>query len=1169
MKLKSAYSLLLSLFVSTLSVLAETGSETDPYMIESVSDLLKLSEYGMGAEGVGKHFVLTTDLTLSSAWAGIGTYAEQGPTDYFSGIFDGKGHKISNVSFSNGSANTYRGFFNQIDGGTVKNLTVATTGFGTTGLPSGAYGCAAIAGAAYNTTIENCVAEGTITATHNVGGIVVRVRDTKLVNCTNKADVTGSYTKVGGICVLVDKYSTAASLIEGCVNTGAITAKDGADAGRDGVAGIIAYTQGGALTIRNCANEGFVGTKGTVSATAKVDQILAYPYAGTQTLIGNAIDITRAVRNAGKGTTEQTLNSSTGTNLKDYDAHNAFGEGETKMDRIMMETRPYNVFSWTIADDYEEGKPIVATKILIKRTSAQSETGSPFDVNRAPTEFYFQGSQDGKNWVTLVKVVTPNDEKATYWQNDVEKTFAIDPVAYGSYRKYRFVTAASNATSGDTVKMAFQYIKVFGTVGDYGTLSRAAKSVDYFLTGGDRSTLTDIVPTLDSKVELDFAFDADVSGTHCLFAANYSSGFANHFRLFTIDGKWAWFYGPNRVDSTVSVMPYGRYKVVIDGPVVTVNGVEVIGAGEKTKLTGSADCQMALFRSFGNPSEGLNKRNNLLQKGKFYSLKVTDPNGKVTCDLEPVQTPAGVGAVRDKVSGRLFESEKIEFRLVNHFNLSDQEWDVTDDVRSKGVTPTVTLVQGESHATYSHANLFVRGETTKGRALFKDEENVIQYDIPDNYNPGYPIVLSRFALLPCVRDSDFDLKDYDAQRAPSQFKLEASADGETWVELFATEGTGFGPGRFCEGESVTTVGSAKGYRGVIIGIPEEKRGNYRHYRFSTYKTSFTGDWKMGLQEIRFYGFVGGFEPRHEPIEYVESAASGNMYFKTGVVPKACDLTVEMEGEFMNVNHTGCLFCSRESSSNASKSWTLFLQNGGFRFDCGQLGTATTFKPQANKNYKIVARKNKLYVDGELVATTGDGNFVPYSELSLFMSHNNLTGWGNKAMFRLRRCRILDGTGAVLRDYIPVRKTTDDTVGLFDRTTGWLRNFDGTMPVAGPLTDIDFWQRDREVKLVTELEKGRLPRTPLAFAFSGNQRFAAKLYAAFDNSYKGSDVNAWAKVVELGDVVTGVDTFTTETKLMNPECYRLVKFFVCDKMERGVSHTKSYRTDLGGLVMILR
>lgn len=1247
---------LLAIAVSSLSVWAEEdGTKDNPYRIGAEADLAKVTAHGMGAAGKGVCFELTADIALTAKWPGIGTYAKTDPTDYFSGIFDGKGHKISNVVFSNASANNYRGFFNQIVGGTVRNLTVATTGFGTADLPSGEYGCAAIAGAAYDATLECCAAEGTISGTHNVGGIVVRVRDASLVACTNRATVTGSYTKVAGVCVLDE--GSATGLIEGCVNEGAITATGSAKAGQDGVAGVIAYVHDAALTIADCENKGTVAKGATSSATAKIGQIVGYIYtssgvptfvgtikgttavrmvgdvngkaigrhlatvsgsvatfvpdadiasgtsykalaAGTVTLadfcggiridsslaavtvatsVANAklvkvgdrysvmsdgeIDITKAVRDAGKGTTTLDVGNNCGKCYTGYKIDNAFGSKEAKADRIMLD-KQYSRINWTVADDYAAGQLIVVTKYIMKRTFPP-DTGEPYDVNRAPTEFFLQASQGGSCWITLDHQVD-----LVWGKDELVKTFEIDPAVCGAYRKYRLVPAKSNATKDDVVQCAFMYVNLFGTIGDYEPLSRAAKSVGYLLTGGDRSTLTDVVPTLDSKVELDYAFDADVSGTHCFFAPNYSSGFSNHFRLFTIDGKWVLFYGQTRYDSTVSVMPYGRYKVVVDGNVVTVNGVKVVEAPEK--LTDSADHQMVLFSSFGNPSEGLTKRNNVMAKGKFYSLKVTDPSGQVTCDLEPVQTPAGVGGVRDKVSGRLFVADQTEYRLVKHFMLHDQEWDVTDNVRStSGVTPTVTLVKGKCHTSYPVENLFKRSEKNDGRALFYDETNVIQYDIPDNYNPGYPIVLSRFALLPCVRESDFNLEDYDAQRAPSQFKLEASADGETWVELYAADSTGFGPGRFCEGESVSTVDKAKGYRGVIIGIPEEKRGDYRHYRFSTYKTSFTGDWKMGLQEIRFYGFVGGFEPRHEPIEYVQSAASGNMYFKTGVVPKACDLTVEIEGEFMNVNHTGCLFCSRKSSDDASASWTLFLLNGGFRFDCGKQGTVTDFKPQANKNYKIVAQKNKLYVDGNLVATTGEANFKPYSELSLFMSHNNLTGWGNKAMFRLRHCRILDGTGAVLRDYYPAKQTNNGKIALFDRVTGWMRDIQETQPTAGPLDDIDFWQRDREVSLVTELEEECLPRTPLTFAFSGNQRFGAKLYAAFDNAYRGTDTNAWAKVVELGDVKTGVDTLTTEKKLANPEHYSCVKFFVCDTMERGVSQTRTYKTPVSGTMILIR
>ena len=286
---------LLALMASPLSVWAETGSPSDPYTIGSESDLSKLTQYGMGESGKGKCFQLTADIALTAKWPGIGTYAKTNPTDYFSGTFDGKGHKISNVVMTNaGTAdgvNNYRGFFNQINGGTVRNLTIATTGFGATP-PSGEYGCAAIAGAAYNATIENCVAEGTISGSHNVGGIVIRIKDTSVIRCTNRANVTGSYTKVAGICTL-SQESTTGCLIDRCVNEGTIMAANGANAGRDGVAGILAYANDNGLTIRYCNNKGFIGTMGWVSSEAKVMQILGYSYGCAPTLIGNTDAITK------------------------------------------------------------------------------------------------------------------------------------------------------------------------------------------------------------------------------------------------------------------------------------------------------------------------------------------------------------------------------------------------------------------------------------------------------------------------------------------------------------------------------------------------------------------------------------------------------------------------------------------------------------------------------------------------------------------------------------------------------------------------------------------------------------------------------------------------------------------------------------------------------------
>ena len=181
------------------------------------------------------------------------------------------------------------------------------------------------------------------------------------------------------------------------------------------------------------------------------------------------------------------------------------------------------------------------------------------------------------------------------------------------------------------------------------------------------------------------------------------------------------------------------------------------------------------------------------------------------------------------MSGKLYESELITDRVVRHFPLDERETDVTASVREQqDCAPTITMVEGTCHETYHVTNLFAReanGDTTVGRALFLDETNVIQYDIPDAYNPGYPIVLSRFALIPCVGNSDYNQKSVDPMRAPSQFKLEGSADGEAWVTLYETDGTGWGPGRFMDGDLTTTKGNNKGHLGVVVNIPEENRGD--------------------------------------------------------------------------------------------------------------------------------------------------------------------------------------------------------------------------------------------------------------------------------------------------------------------------------------------------------
>lgn len=250
------------------------------YVIDDEAELNKFAAKYQTLGTANETFKLGADISLTAKWAGIGTFGSE--TDVFAGTFDGAGHKIANVVMADTSpnsdpeslSNTYRGFFNQLTGGTVKNLTVESSGFGTEDLPASKYGSAAIVGSAKNAVIENCVSEGTVvSSTHNVAGIVVRGDSLTIRGCTNKANITGNYTKVAGIVVICK--GEGACLIENCVNQGTITAANDSQAGKDGVAGIIAYVDA-PVTIKECSNTGVIAVESSASTEAKPGQMIGH-----------------------------------------------------------------------------------------------------------------------------------------------------------------------------------------------------------------------------------------------------------------------------------------------------------------------------------------------------------------------------------------------------------------------------------------------------------------------------------------------------------------------------------------------------------------------------------------------------------------------------------------------------------------------------------------------------------------------------------------------------------------------------------------------------------------------------------------------------------------------------------------------------------------------------
>ena len=211
--------------VSKKQFLEGEGTEENPFLVKTEADLTKLAEFVNAGETLAGYYIkLENDIALSGAFTQIGSR-----TKAFSGVFDGNGKTISNMTLE---GNDYLGMFAILKGATVKNLTI----------------------------------EGTVVGTRGVNGLLAgQLQGGTLVeNVTVKGSVSGGGSDVGGIAGDTVKNGDGNVVVKNCVNYAEITvtmAKPG-DVGAAG--GIIGATQAGFETlVINCFNRGKVSTTST------------------------------------------------------------------------------------------------------------------------------------------------------------------------------------------------------------------------------------------------------------------------------------------------------------------------------------------------------------------------------------------------------------------------------------------------------------------------------------------------------------------------------------------------------------------------------------------------------------------------------------------------------------------------------------------------------------------------------------------------------------------------------------------------------------------------------------------------------------------------------------------------------------------------------------------
>ena len=166
------------------------GEPNDPFQISTPEDLNDINNHPW--EHFHKHFVLTNDIDLSG-YTGSEFNMIGHDTIGFRGVFDGRGHTISNFMYA-GTDEVVIGLFAQVAsaGTQIKNIRLTNVDV------SGESGVGGLVGGIYLGTIQGCYVSGKVSGTmYSIGGLTA-VNSGLITDCFSNTNVTGT-GQVGGL----------------------------------------------------------------------------------------------------------------------------------------------------------------------------------------------------------------------------------------------------------------------------------------------------------------------------------------------------------------------------------------------------------------------------------------------------------------------------------------------------------------------------------------------------------------------------------------------------------------------------------------------------------------------------------------------------------------------------------------------------------------------------------------------------------------------------------------------------------------------------------------------------------------------------------------------------------------------------------------------------------
>ena len=180
---------------------------------------------------------------------------------------------------------------------------------------------------------------------------------------------------------------------------------------------------------------------------------------------------------------------------------------------------------------------------------------------------------------------------------------------------------------------------------------------------------------------------------------------------------------------------------------------------------------------------------------------------------------------------------------------------------------------------------------------------------------------------------------------------------------------------------------------------------------------------------------------YEQLEYV--TVSGNsVLFNTGYVPtKGCKVELLFKGTSTTSTKAGAMFGCRTGWNNKSFYFRTGVSSGTATNMTVYMGYSTERSVSgvdinASSKNLYGLDNGKFYINDTVLGSYFD-SFSPVYELYLMKINNSgspLTAvsspYGN-----LYNCRIWDDNGKMVRFYVPVRRVSDNAVGIFDLIYG--------------------------------------------------------------------------------------------------------------------------------------